>query len=162
MYRQSANIVEFFQLGVSAEPAHHRAEATDGSVDFFIFKNIPYRAMAWRVDFYEEGDGNVPVEDFLNGLPKQQRAKAVALIRLLEEQGTSLPFPYSSQVQGRLRELRTRFGKTRLRILYFGDPRRTFVLLHGFVKAEEKLAPAELQIAEERMAAHLHRLERRK
>ena len=118
--------------------------------------------MAWQVDFYEEGDGSAPVEVFLEGLSKQQRAKALALIKLLEEQGTTLPFPYSSQVRGRLRELRTRLGKTRLRILYFGDPRRVFVLLHGFIKAEEKLPGADLQIAEQRMAAHLHRLERRK
>jgi hypothetical protein len=43
------------------------------------------------------------------------------LISKLKEHGTTLPFPYSSQVDGRLRELRTGFGKTRLRILYFGD-----------------------------------------
>lgn len=118
--------------------------------------------MAWQVDFYQEADGRVPVEDFLDGLSKQQRAKAVALIKLLEEQGTSLPFPYSSQVRGRLRELRTRLGKTRLRILYFGDPRRIFILLHGFVKAQEKLPEADLLIAEQRMVTHLNRLERRK
>jgi hypothetical protein len=57
--------------------------------------------MAWTVDFYEEPDGSAPVESFLQGLPKQQRAKALALIKLLEEQGTGLPFPYSSQVRGR-------------------------------------------------------------
>ena len=118
--------------------------------------------MAWRVDFYQEADGGVPVEDFLDGLSKQQRAKAIAMIKLLEEQGTSLPFPYSSQVRGRLRELRTRLGKTRMRNLYFGNPRRTFILLHGFVKAEEKLPGADLQIADQRMAARLNRLERRK
>jgi hypothetical protein len=87
--------------------------------------------MEWNVDFYEEPDGSAPVESFLNGLPKPQRAKALALIKLLEGQGTGLPFPYSSQVRGRLRELRTRFGNTRLRILYFADQRRTFILLHG-------------------------------
>ena len=118
--------------------------------------------MAWRVDFYQDADGNAPMEAFLDGLPKQQRAKALALIKLLEEQGISLPFPYSSQVRGRLRELRTRLGKTRLRILYFGDPRRTFILLHGFVKAGAKLPDTDLQVAEQRMTAHKHRLERRK
>ncbi len=117
--------------------------------------------MAWTVDFYEETDGSAPVESFLDGLPKQQRAKALALISLLEQQGTGLPFPYSSQVRGRLRELRTRFGKTRLRILYFADPRRIFVLLHGIVKPTEKLPESEIATAEERMAAHTDRLERR-
>ncbi len=118
--------------------------------------------MAWQVDFYEEEDGSAPVEEFLDNLPKQQKAKALALVKLLEEQGPNLPFPYSSQVRGRLRELRTRFGKIRLRILYFGDARRVFVLLHGLVKATDKLPQADIQTAEQRMAAHTSRLERRK
>lgn len=118
--------------------------------------------MAWLVDFYEEEDGSAPVEEFLEDLPRPQKAKALALIKLLEEQGTNLPFPYSSQVRGRLRELRTRFGKTRLRILYFGDSRRVFMLLHGIVKTTERLPDADIRVAEQRMAAHTSRLERRK
>jgi hypothetical protein len=118
--------------------------------------------MAWQVDFYEEEDGSAPVEDFLDDLPKQQRAKALARVKLLEEQGPNLPFPYSSQVRGPLRELRARFGKTRLRILYFGDSERTFVLLHGLVKTTDKLPEADIQIAGQRMAAHTRRLEGRK
>ena len=118
--------------------------------------------MAWTVEFYEDVDGSVPVESFLDGLPKQQRAKALALVKVLEEQGTNLPFPYSSQVRGRLRELRTRFGKTRLRILYFADTRRVFMLLHGLLKATDKLPESDIHKAEERMAAHAQRLERRR
>jgi len=118
--------------------------------------------MAWQVEFYQTDDGKVPVESFLNSLPKPQRAKAVALIKLLEEQGPSLPFPYSSQVRGRLRELRTQLGKTRLRLLYFADAHRTFVLLHGFVKTSGKLPESEILTAERRMAAHTQMLQRRK
>jgi hypothetical protein len=118
--------------------------------------------MAWQVDFYEEEDGNAPVEDFLDSLPRQQKAKALALIKLLEERGASLPFPYSSQIRGRLRELRTRLGKTRLRILYFGDSRRIFILLHGIVKTTDRLPETDIQIAEQRMAGHSQRLGRRK
>jgi hypothetical protein len=118
--------------------------------------------MAWSVEFYEGPDGSAPVETFLDGLPKQQRAKTLALIKLLEEQGTGLPFPYSSQVRGRLRELRTRFGKTRLRILYFADSRRIFMLLHRVIKSTEKLPESDIQKAEERIAVHALRLERRR
>jgi hypothetical protein len=115
---------------------------------------------AWRVDFYEEESGSAPVEDFLENLPKKQKAKALALIRKLEEEGPALPFPFSSQVKGPLRELRTRFGKTRLRILYFADARRTFVLLHGLVRTTEKLDESDLHTAERRMADHAERLTR--
>lgn len=118
--------------------------------------------MAWMAEFYEEPDGSAPVEIFLDGLPKQQWAKALALVKLLEERGTGLPFPYSSQVRGRLRELRIRFGKTRLRILYFADTRRVFILLHGVVKSTEKLPASDIQNAEERIAVHAQRSERRR
>ena len=77
--------------------------------------------MAWQVDFYEDVQGNAPVETFLDGLPEKQRTKLLAAIKKLEEHGPTLPFPYSSQVEGKLRELRTQMGKTRLRILYYGD-----------------------------------------
>ncbi len=65
--------------------------------------------MAWTVEFYEDADGDAPVELFLNGLPKKHRAKLLGLIAKLKEHGPTLPFPYSSQVDGRVRELRTRF-----------------------------------------------------
>ncbi|MGH9787676.1 MAG: type II toxin-antitoxin system RelE/ParE family toxin [Candidatus Acidiferrales bacterium] len=118
--------------------------------------------MAWTVDFYEEEGGSAPVEVFLNGLPKPQRAKVVARIRLLQEQGVDLPFPYSSQVRGRLRELRARFAKERIRIFYFADSRRWFILVHGVLKRTEKLAESDIRIAEARVLRHEERLARRK
>jgi hypothetical protein len=36
--------------------------------------------MPWKVDFYEDTDGNAPVEVFLEGLAEAQRNKLVALI----------------------------------------------------------------------------------
>ena len=117
--------------------------------------------MAWTVDFYEEEDGTAPVEAFLESLPQGHKAKALALIKILEEQGIGLRFPYSSQVRGRLRELRTQKGKDRVRILYFADSRRWFILLHGFVKRTAQLSESDIQIAEKRMHAHERRLERR-
>ena len=48
--------------------------------------------MAWTVEFYEEEDGSAPVEDFLAHLPLEHRAKALAIVKLLEEKGPSLPF----------------------------------------------------------------------
>lgn len=118
--------------------------------------------MAWPVDFYQEEDGAAPVEVFLNSLAKQHRAKVVARIRLLEELGVDLPFPYSSQVRGRIRELRARFARDRIRILYFADSRRWFILLHGVLKRTEKLAEPDIRIAEARMLKHEERLGRRK
>src|ERR1700724_1427087 len=103
--------------------------------------------MAWAVDFYEDANGDAPVEDFLERLPKKQRAKLLGLISKLKEHGAVLLFPYSSQVEGKVRELRTRFGKTRLRILYFGDVNQEFKLLHGVVKDTDKLEKSDIEQA---------------
>ena len=116
--------------------------------------------MTWQVDFYEEEDGSAPVEDFLSGLPVHHKAKALAIVRLLEEMGPALPYPYASQVRGKIRELRTQYAKDKIRILYFGDTKRRFVLLHGLVKRTEKLREGDIRVAEDRMKKHNKKLER--
>jgi hypothetical protein len=115
--------------------------------------------MSWDIQFYEDEEGSRPVEEFLDGLDKPRRAKVVALIGLLGEQGPTLPFPYSSQVRGKIRELRTRFAKERYRVLYFGGPERTFVLLHALEKSTERLPERDVKIAEERMKRYLEQNE---
>jgi hypothetical protein len=116
--------------------------------------------MNWRVDFFVDDRGRAPVEEFLTGLPLHHRARALAIVKMLEQEGPNLPFPYSSQVRGRLRELRTQHGKDKLRLLYFGDARRVFILLHGIVKRTARLPAEDIRIAEVRMQIHTHRLRR--
>ncbi len=118
--------------------------------------------MPWQADFYVDEGGHAPVEQFLANLPLNHRAKLLALIKMLEQEGPNLPFPYSSQVKEKLRELRTQRGKDKLRILYFGDAKRVFILLHGIVKRSEKLPEEDIRIAEKRMEFHSRRLEGRK
>jgi phage-related protein len=113
------------------------------------------------VDFYEDANGDAPVEAFLDGLAKKQRAKVLALIDQLKAHGPILPFPYSSQVEGKIRELRTQFGKTRLRVLYFADANQEFRLLHGVIKDTAKLEISDIRVAEERMADHNRRVLRK-
>src|SRR6267143_5236600 len=118
--------------------------------------------MSWRVDFLVDIRGGAPVEEFLAGLPVQHKAKALALIKMLEQEGPSLPFPYTSQVRGKLRELRTQQGKDKLRILYFGDAKRVFVLLHGIVKRTAQLPEEDVRTAEARIELHNRRLEEKR
>ena len=70
---------------------------------------------------------------------------------MLAERGPSLPFPYSTQVEGPLRELRAHYGRDLYRILYYGDVRRTFVLLHILAKRTASLPPHDIRIALSRM-----------
>lgn len=56
-------------------------------------------------------------------------------MRLLEERGPDLPFPYSSGVESsrhtHMRELRVQHQGRPYRVLYAFDPRRTAMLLIG-------------------------------
>ena len=90
--------------------------------------------MFWEVDVYEEDDGSSPVEDFFDALTDKPLGKIIQVMRLLKERGPHLAFPFSSQVEGKLRELRVQHGKDQYRILYYGDLNRVFVLLHAFRK----------------------------
>lgn len=109
----------------------------------------------WGVEFYQSDEDACPVQDFLEELDKPSRAKVVAVIALLGEQGPTLPFPYSSKVRGKIRELRTQYGKERYRVLYFGGPKRMFVLLHALEKSTDKIPERDIKVAEERMKRYL-------
>jgi hypothetical protein len=113
----------------------------------------------WKIDFFRDDVGDEPVRDWLDGLSDEVRGKVLARIDLLAEHGPMLDFPFTSQVQDRLRELRLRFGKARYRVLYFFDEERTGVLLHGLTKDTDKLEEGNKQTARTRMEAHSRRLE---
>ena len=110
--------------------------------------------MAWNVDFYQDDDGKLPVMKWLDTLPEDVRGKVIARIDLLKEGGPTLDYPYTSQINGRLREIRLRFGKTRYRVLYFFDDNRTAILLHGLTKNTPAVEEADKRIGSARMAKH--------
>jgi len=112
----------------------------------------------WKVDFYREADGTLPVRTWMDGLPEDIRGKAIGRIELLKQGGPTLDYPYTSQIEGRLREVRLRMGKRRYRVLYFFDEERTAILLHGFTKDTAAVEEADKRIARERMEEHQVRL----
>ena len=112
----------------------------------------------WRVDFFREDDGTFPVMKWLDRLPEEVRGKVIARIDLLKRGGPTLDYPYTSQIEGRLREARLRMGKLRYRVLYFFDEERTAILLHGFTKSTAAVEEADKRIGRTRMAKHEARL----
>jgi len=66
----------------------------------------------WDYEFYQDEEGSEPVKDFLLSLDAKRRGKLLQIIQILSEFGHTLPFPYSSQVEGKIRELRTHYGRT--------------------------------------------------
>ncbi|MGD1101399.1 MAG: type II toxin-antitoxin system RelE/ParE family toxin [Terriglobia bacterium] len=108
----------------------------------------------WQIEFFEEQDGGRPVQAWLDGLPEAVRGKVLARIDLLAQHGPTLDHPYTSQIEGKLREVRVRLGKTRYRVLYFFDAARVGILLHGFTKNTAAVEETDKKIGRDRMARH--------
>jgi hypothetical protein len=108
----------------------------------------------WRIEFFAEAD-SIPVRNWLDSMDDSVRSKLLARIELLKKHGPTLDYPYTSQIEGKLREARLRLGKTRYRVLYFFDENRTGILLHGFTKNTATVEEADKRVGRQRMAAHL-------
>lgn len=98
-----------------------------------------HKRVRWRIEYYVDELGQKPVEEFIDGLTKEQQGKVWQTIEQLESYGPLLDYPFTSQIEGRLRELRTQAAKAKIRILYYGDAKRSFVLLHGLIKKTREL-----------------------
>ena len=68
--------------------------------------------------------------------------------------GELLPFPYQSQLDGKLRELRVQHAKEKDRVTYYPAKRRRMVLLTVFRKQQRK-ETAEIARAKRAMLAHM-------
>src|SRR6266542_6130321 len=93
--------------------------------------------MAMQAVYYRVSDGSEPVDAFIEALrgPDKQAAldNQIERLNMLRPNDPPLPFPWSSQLEGELRELRCHYGSELYRVLY----RRSgnlFVLLHMFRK----------------------------
>lgn len=115
----------------------------------------------WRIDFYRDAASHEPVKEWLEKLPDEVRGRVMARIDLLAQHGPTLDFPYTSQIEGRLREMRMRFGKTRYRVLYFFNDARTGILLHGFAKDTATVPVYDKNVAEVRMNDHINRVKQK-
>lgn len=92
--------------------------------------------------YYRERSGCEPVREFLQALDASGREAVAWAVELLNAMGVNdppLPFPYSSQVVGELRELRCHAGRRHVRVLYRRSE-RLFVLLHAFEKRSAQAA----------------------
>lgn len=113
----------------------------------------------WPVEFYRDAKRRMPVREWLNGLDEAERGRIAASIDLLADFGPTLDYPHTSQIEGKLRELRVHVGKANYRVLYFFDPERRCILLHGFLKITSAVEQADRQTGLQRLEDHLQRLE---
>src|SRR3954447_25430459 len=100
---------------------------------------------------YLEDDGSIPLRDWLDGPQAAARDRCLARLILLEEHGHELRRPHAEYLEGtELYELRVKFHRVNLRMLYFFHEREAAVVSHGFSK-EGKVPQKEIDLATERM-----------
>ncbi len=115
-------------------------------------------AGSWRIEFYREPGGKVPVEDWLRQLRREAGPEAAGkverAITLLEQDGFSLTTEYLHKVQGRPKgiiwELVATHRRNPYRVLFYNRAGNTLVLLVGFHKKTDAIPTAEIERAERR------------
>jgi hypothetical protein len=113
----------------------------------------------WEIEFTDE------FEKWWAGLTEEEQISVDASVRLLEERGPHLPFPYSTGINGskhgHMRELRTQHEGRPFRTLYAFDPRRTVILLLGGDKTGDgRWYETNVPIADHLYDEHLNELRR--
>ena len=103
----------------------------------------------FQVDFYENTNGEIPVEAFIKSLDKKMRAKMLGMINILQEYGNELREPYSKHLEAGIFELRVKVGSDISRVLYFFYFNRKIILTNGFIKKTNKTPRVELQRAKQ-------------
>jgi phage-related protein len=100
---------------------------------------------------YLEDDDSIPLQDWLDGLQPLARDRCLAKLELLQEYGHELRRPHAEYLEGTdLYELRVKYHRVNLRMLYFFHGRDAAVVSHGFAKAG-RIPRKEIKLATERM-----------
>ena len=84
--------------------------------------------MKWEIEFYQDSQGNIPVQDFICQQSAKVEAKIHRHIDLLQDVGLSLGKPFVEKLAGSgIWELKIRYGSNRYRILYFASSGHKFI-----------------------------------
>ncbi len=108
-----------------------------------------YNKDEYKVKFFQNTKGEVPIIDYLEKTNKKERAKILKYVEFLKDNEGYLDEPYSKHILGKIRELRVDFGKNKHRIFYFTFIKKTIILLHAFLKKTNKTPVGEIKKAEE-------------
>lgn len=109
--------------------------------------------MEFKVIFYKDDKGNSPVEEFLVGLSGTNEVlfnQATKAIEKIKNRAYHKE-PLSKYLEPGLWELRAVAGTDILRIIYTFEKGQIIILLHIFIKKQQKIPIGELEIARKRL-----------
>ena len=112
----------------------------------------------WDIIYYQDSQGNIPVQDFIRQQYPKVKAKIIRYVDLLQDLNLTLGEQYVEKLAGSdVWELKMRHGSDCYRILYFASSGRTFILLHAFLKKTNKTPKSEITVATNRMIDYILR-----
>ena len=113
--------------------------------------------MKWKIVYYKTTSGKFPVKELIDKLNEKAQAKVSNTFDLLVEFGTKLGLPHSKKVMGTsLWELRI-LGEKALRFFYIAKVGKEFLILHAFVKKQQKTPKKEIKTAISRLNEYQRR-----
>jgi len=88
-----------------------------------------------EIHLFQQADGRIPLEDWLNELEPKAHAKCEAYILRLARDGNQSRHPMAKPLGDGIHELRPTVGKVQYRILYFFHLAGIAILSHGTIKS---------------------------
>jgi len=98
--------------------------------------------MSWTIEFFDE---NVEAETL--ALPPKILAKMLHIFELIEMAGAQLGEPYTKALDDGLFEVRAKAKEGIGRSIYCYQKGQKIIILHSFVKKDQKTPKKDLQIA---------------
>ncbi|OGM28458.1 hypothetical protein A2801_00880 [Candidatus Woesebacteria bacterium RIFCSPHIGHO2_01_FULL_41_10] len=109
--------------------------------------------MDFKIIYYSDISGRKPVEEFLLELKRANNPLAEQTFKGLEKLKNRAYHkePLSKHIEPGLWELRIRSGTNILRILYTFSKGQVVILLHVFIKKQQRIPKREIEVARKRL-----------
>lgn len=102
-----------------------------------------------EVNFYSTEQGNEPVREWLKSLSIFDKKRIGEDIKTVQF-GWPLGMPLVKHLDGDIWEVRVNLSASIARVLFVLD-RRSMVLIHGFIKKQQKTLKSDLDLAKDRV-----------
>ncbi|MDO8503139.1 MAG: type II toxin-antitoxin system RelE/ParE family toxin [bacterium] len=109
--------------------------------------------MDFKIIFYKSTEGSSPIEEFLDDLERVNSLLYAQTLKGLEKLKNRAYHkePLSMYLELGLWELRIRSENNILRVIYTFTKGQIIILLHGFIKKQQKTPTSELEEARKRL-----------
>ncbi|MDX5329020.1 MAG: type II toxin-antitoxin system RelE/ParE family toxin [Marinobacter sp.] len=101
--------------------------------------------MDWEIEFYGK------VEEELAKLPPKIQARMIRLMELMEKHGANLGEPHTKPLGDELFEIRAKAKEGIGRGIFCYMQGKRIIVLHVFVKKDQKIPKKDLELANERL-----------